>query len=190
MKRIAYSFLLFFVLSPACGFAQGGFRFALVAEGFLGTAVNVPAVGNSPSYLTSPPVLAGLGSIEMGYYNWDRFCLSAQILINLPDPSYLQIPILIRIPVIKNDWKGYVFAGPLAGIGTANESGGIDFAIYFGIGILNYLNKDADYFFQLGFSLGIFDISGPSSIDPTADYIRYRIYTRELHLQFGILFGK
>jgi hypothetical protein len=181
--------IIFFILLPVTIFAQRKNMLGFSVESFGISTYNVPTSSGFSSYLSSPGIVL-LGGIEVSTVDWDNFSYSVQLLLDLASGNYLELPILIKIPISNNVWKTYFFAGPMFGFKISRFHRLGDLAIYFGIGFSHYLNDESDIFFQLGYSHGILDISPPNVYDLGFGGTWYREYSRELHLNVGILFGK
>ncbi len=61
-----------------------------------------------------------------------------------------------------------------------------DFGIYGGIGFLHSFSKNVDFFLQAGYAYGLADVSPPIFSDAE----HYKEYSRDIRINFGILFGK
>ena len=179
MKRIAYSLLLILTLCPACGFAQGRVMYGVTA------GINSRSLYESDingAFHMADRLIYPLLGIEIGYYDWDRFSFTAQILLD----ASIEIPLLLKIPILRSAWKAYIFAGPTVGF-SLDPSGFIDYGIYGGIGISHSLSKNVDLFFQTGYAFGLSNIGYPI---PGVDYIFLaKEYSRIFRIYFGILFG-
>ena len=181
MKRTAYIFLLVLALSPAHGFAQGRFMYAIDVNGLLfwNYTPNPPVV-TYVDYISRFPGYI-LGGIEVGYFSWDDPSYSVQALFMLSDFESLDIVPVIKFPFISSEVKFYAIAGPemIVGLGDHASEKAI-FAIYGGLGLATHMISYADFNIELGYSHGINNISQDNT----------NTYLRAIRLQLGILFGK
>jgi hypothetical protein len=196
MKFISSSFLLLLALSPVCGFAQGRFMYGINGGFNIGARYEVPESPGFSSYTTGKSI-GLLAGIEIGYFDWHVGGLSVQALFDQRGYikygyetliDFIEIPITIKVPVITHVWRVYLVAGPVVGV---SEGFGItDVGISGGIGFSHPLNKSADIFLQVNYTYGLDDISGPFYYDLQQGSTYYREYSRDIRIQFGILFGK
>jgi hypothetical protein len=190
MKRLAYSLLLFLALPAASGFAQGRFIFGIAAGAEAATGYHVPSDSKSKSYYSKPQITEA-GGIEIGYFIPDLFSISAKGLLDL-SVNFIEIPVTVKIP-IPSALNTYFFAGPMVTIFLGSNTLN-DIALYGGFGVALPLSKGADFYIDLGLSIGFINVSTPAPefIDDPIGFNSpfYKIYSRELHLNFGFLFGK
>jgi hypothetical protein len=201
MKRIAYSFFLLLALPVANGFAQGRFMWGITGGVNTGYRYEIPdpAFPNSePSYRTgwAPGLHAG---IELGYYNWNAICVTFGLEYNqrnyrdnygyIEGDEFLEIPVLLKVPVIGNNPRLYLLAGPNFGVHDP-----IDVGIAGGVGIITALSSRTDFYIQTEYVYGFNELVYPVytyDLAPGAKpFAVYTNYSREVRLQLGILFGK
>lgn len=193
MKRIAYSFLLIALLCPAYGFAQGKIMYGVTAGVNLGSIIDNYIPGRSIG------ILAGL---EIGYFNWDHYSVSIQALYDQKGHTvynsapllmnYLEVPITVKIPFTFSYSKFYFFAGPTIGFFLSSSSGEdaplLDYGLYSGLGFTTPLNKDLDFVFEAGATLGFNNISHHPVFTGIITYTND--HSQDIRIQLGILFGK
>ena len=140
MKRIAYSLLLFFLLSCSTVFAQWHFRYGL-AGGF-----NIAPQHELydphfplPAYSIISTTIINPGSfvcLEFGSFRLDNFSIRMQTFIEQEHDSgsifntidakysetyhesvtYVEIPLTVMMPFVSGKVQAYVFAGPSIGL--------------------------------------------------------------------------
>jgi hypothetical protein len=183
MKRIAYSLLLLLALSPARGFAQGKMMWGFS----LGFDISYRVSSGPHNTGAAAGVLGGLG---IGYFNWKKFSVSAQIFLLNKGYSaytgpidgsleifheYIEISSDIKIPLIERNL--YVFAGPTVGI-PLTQASPFDFGIYGGVGISGSLSNTVDMYLQISYVYGLQNLNNSSE------------HSREIRMSVGILIGE
>ena len=199
MKRIAYTFLLFLALSPASGFAQGRFMWGITGGVNIGYRYEIPDPSfssNEPSYRSGwAPGLHG--GIEFGYYNWNAICVTIELEYNQrnyydngyrSDQGFLEIPVLLKVPILGKESRLYVLAG--TNFGTDGEA--FDIGIAAGVGFSAPFSSRTDVYIQTEYVYGFNELVHPVYTYDLAigakPYTPYTNYSREIRLQLGILF--
>ena len=198
MKRIAYSLLLFLALCPASGFAQGRWMYGVNAGINTGYRYEVPVDFPSASPYTTRWAPGFHTAFEFGYYNWNVICITMNLEYNqrnyrdqgfIWSDDFLEIPILIKIPVMGKNPRLYLIAGPNFGIHYP-----IDIGIVGGIGITTALTGRTDFFFQTEYIYGFNELIHPAYTYELAvgakPFALYTNYSREIRITLGVLFGK
>ncbi len=188
MKFIIISLLLFLALLPSCGLAQGRFMYGFNAGINFWNLYRHDLTDGS--YSSSNRIVYPIGGIEFGYFDWNHFSYSGQIIF---DQSSVEIPLLFNVPITHGEWKVYAFAGPTVSLLTAeyrdllydNES---NYGICGGIGISHPLSRTTDLFCQASYAYGLKNVIPQYAFVFPGEHL-YKGYTRILRIYFGILFG-
>ena len=179
MKIITTTLILFLAVSASCGFAQGRFMYG-VNGGTNFWNLYRQDLGDGSTSATNR-IINPFGGIEFGYFDWDHFSYSAQILF---DQSSIEIPVLFNVPITHGEWKAYAFAGPTFSVLTAEyrdllyNSGSSDYGIYGGLGISHALSKTTDLFMQAGYAFGLKNVF----VTPTIDFPGTHYYLSLIHI--------
>jgi hypothetical protein len=193
MKCFASSLLLIAILYVPRVYAQGKILYGASSGVAFVSVNNVPSQSGLPSYVSGPGIALEIG-IDIGYFDWDRLSYSAQVLID-GSAGFIEIPVVVKYPVMQGSWKGYFFGGPILGLllgqGSYKFLFPLDIGIYGGVGFTHHLDSDVDFFIEAGYSFGLINLSSPYTSYPSfgANPSYYKEYSREFHLYLGILFG-